>query len=384
MFTHIIRAWSPLGLVLGLLLLGCDGTESDLDPGADETAAFEQLTQETLREGERLSESYNRILSEAVNARSAGSNSKGTVYVPSGSNDALAAAIAQAGERGVVVLESGEHYESGTVAVTERVTLVGEPGARLVVDTQPLPVAPTMDPAIHVMDASHVGIWGIEIAQSGEIGGTAILAERAPHLVIGQNTIRGHQIAVAIDRSDHAWVLRNTVMIARTSRSVPGTVLFNGAHARFVSNTISNALGPGIFVGDEHGHVIDNETYGNFIGVLMCTPRGLPAPSGEVLAAETPATQWLLSHNNAHDNAAWGYLLIDEVNNNTFTRTNTASNNALYDVELAGDTWRFGFLAPFTFENKAFVGEGMTVKDCGVNNKVQGGLLVDTDVDPCF
>lgn len=61
------------------------------------------------------------------------------VTLPAGSVDALAAAIAAAGNNGTVIVESGMHVESAQVVINSRVSIVGEPGAVLQVATTPDP-----------------------------------------------------------------------------------------------------------------------------------------------------------------------------------------------------------------------------------------------------
>ncbi len=79
-----------------------------------------------------------------------------------------------------------------------------------------------------------------------------------------------------------------------------------------------------------------------------------------------------------------GYLVIDGANNN-FLKDNNASNNGTYDIELTGDTFRFGFHTSKSFENKVVAGkfQNIRIKNCGENNTVKGGQLVDNSVDPC-
>ena len=76
--------------------------------------------------------------------------------------------------------------------------------------------------------------------------------------------------------------------------------------------------------------------------------------------------------------------LIDSANNNLLVG-NTGSGNAVYDCELTGDTFRFGFLTPAAYENSVFISDpSYTVKDCGNDNTVLGGDQVDITADPCF
>ena len=80
-----------------------------------------------------------------------------------------------------------------------------------------------------------------------------------------------------------------------------------------------------------------------------------------------------------------GYLVIDGANNNTLIN-NQGGNNARVDMELTADTYRFGFLTPKSFDNfvDARSHQDLTIKDCGDNNRVVGGVQIDTGVDACF
>lgn len=362
-----------------LALTGCDGmNRQSVEPAGNHAEQVGRATNEVLREVERLTRTYDEL------AQNAGKKA-GRVHVPAGSNDALANAIAESGAGGRVVLAAGAHHESQTVVIPHRVTLVGEPGAKLIVDTQPRSVVSTLDPALHVVDAPRVAIWGIAIEPKEDVGGTAILAERSPHLVVGRMQIREHQVGIAMHRTDHARLVHNTLAMS-TAPGIgfrQGVLIISGAHAMVASNTVSNAT-VGFFVSDEHGRLIGNEAFGNLLGFLICKPNPQPAPNGDLLETEASATKWLLSLNDAHDNA-WGYLFINDANDNLMAPNNRASNNASYDIELAGATDRFGPLYPPTFENKVFSSDpNMTIKDCGIDNRVVGGTQVDTNADPCF
>jgi hypothetical protein len=107
-------------------------------------------------------------------------------------------------------------------------------------------------------------------------------------------------------------------------------------------------------------------------------------PSGEAVGSDLSGEQWIARWNDTHDNLDAGYLVIDGANNNLLAN-NAAANNATYDIELVGDSMRFGFLTPFSFENTVFVeSPSHTVKDCGVDNTVVGGTQIDITQDPCF
>lgn len=116
----------------------------------------------------------------------AGLRTEGSVVeLPAGSVDALAAAIAGAGEGGTVIVKAGEHTESGMVTIGQKVKILGEPGALLIVDTEPAQTTPTtatgIDPALYVFNAPGTVIWGLEIQPASPPGGTGILLENSPN-----------------------------------------------------------------------------------------------------------------------------------------------------------------------------------------------------------
>lgn len=316
------------------------------------------------------------------------SKGKKTVEIPAGSVDALAAAIAQVSDGGVVLLLSGEHRESGTVTVNHRVKIVGEPGAILISDTKPLA---TVQPALHVLGASQTTVWGLELRPKDAIGGTAILIENSPKAVIGHNTMRDWQYGVLIQRCDHATITENNIVTTSAWRTgglaaVYGIVSINGKYVEIEKNDVSNAIF-GIWVCDKNGKVKDNKLHRSFNGLMFCRvaefdftlPNGQPAP------ADFSATSWRAEDNNSFENLDAGYLVIDGANNNVL-KNNKGSNNGRHDIELAGDSNRYGFFTPKSFENKVVAGrfQDLQIKNCGENNTVIGGQLVDNTQYPCF
>jgi hypothetical protein len=113
---------------------------------------------------------------------------KSTVRLPAGSVDALAFAIASAGARGTVILESGLHQESATVTINIPVSLIGEAGAILQGATIPNLDDGSPDfvePVLHVLAAQGVVVEGIAIQPpDGAIGNTGILIQNAPRTTI--------------------------------------------------------------------------------------------------------------------------------------------------------------------------------------------------------
>ena len=101
---------------------------------------------------------------------------------------------------------------------------------------------------------------------------------------------------------------------------------------------------------------------------------------GAALAARTGPQ----STTRPSSNFTTGLLVIDGANNNVIA-DNASSGNGTYDVELTGDAYRFGFLTPASYENTFIAGSypNIEVKNCGNDNQIIGGALVDNSVEPC-
>lgn len=363
------------------LLIGCS-QEKPVEPISDLQENL-QTDSEGLAELEQLLAKH----SEGVSSL----EKKGrTVKLPAGSHDGLAAAIAKAGKKGTVKVEAGLHTESQTVTITHEVKIIGESGAIFEFATQPWPPAAEVEPALHIKNADDVAIWNLEIRPAGSIGGTAILVEDSEDAIIGRNTMRGHQFSVLVEGSDEAEIYKNTIVAANGWQTgdlaaVHGIVVINGKKAEVENNDISNALF-GLWACDERGEAERNTFHGNFIGLILCkVPANfLPLPGGKLAGAALPATRWRAEDNHATGNFNAGYLVIDGANNNRL-KDNNASNNGTYDIDLTGDTYRFGFLTPKSYDNKVVAGkfQNIRIKDCGENNVVIGGQLVDNSQDPC-
>ncbi len=329
-------------------------------------------------------------LDKEIQSILAGSGGRtGPILIPAGSSDALAAAIAAAPAGGTIILATGDHTESGMVTVNKSVRIIGQRGARLIVATQSIPPGIPLQAALYLNGAPGATVSGLEIVPAGEIGGAAFLVFNSPGARVFRNTILEYQFGVIVESSDDVFIASNqiTVNLAWSTGAVGeahGIVVVNGERAVILGNDIRNGLF-GIWACDKYGTAAGNKVHGNLVGIILCKvpPGNLPLPNGTFVGAEFAATNWTVTNNVANNNFAIGFLVIDGANNNYLGITNAASGNGQYDLELTTDTYRFGFLTPAAFENTVFARPDMTVKDCGIDNVVTGGITVDVGLDPC-
>ena len=318
-----------------------------------------------------------------------GSTSRGTVHLPAGSMNGLATAIAQAGVNGKVIVEKGDHWESGTVTITHRVTIQGEDGARLYFNVAgpgssfPFPTINVLHPAIYIKNAHMVWIKNIEMMPQGAKGSMGIFLEKSRLVRIEECVIKGFQFGVWTSNNSNMVRLYDNEVVGYTELGVWGVVLESGKNHLLKGNYVAS-YATNIFASDEYGIMEDNEMEGGFQGILLCTVQGnIQLPNGSMLKNAMPCKSWKFMKNVAHDNCL-NYLFIDGANNNLLFR-NEASNPGLYDVETAGATSRFGAPSPASFNN--FVinpNNNIITKVCGEGNVALGGNKVNTSTDPCF
>lgn len=313
--------------------------------------------------------------------------SRTVVELPADSEDALADAIAEAGEGGTVILKAGNHFESQTVLINQRVFIQGEEGAFLISDVLPAEQVGFVQPALHISDADNVVVRGITFQPSASVGGSAILIDNAERTFLVRNTINDFQFGILVEQGDFARIVNNKIntTLAWTTGDINiahGLIIANGDQTRVIGNQITSSFF-GAWTCDKSGLYLGNTTTGNYVGNILCTvPPALPLADGRIVASETPAENWLTFYNRSTQSITAGFLVIDGANNN-YLAGNEASENGAYDYELAGDSERFGYPTPMSFENRLVARTGQTVKDCGEENEVIGGVLVDTGDDFC-
>jgi nitrogen fixation protein len=314
--------------------------------------------------------------------------SRASVYVPAGSVDALTDAIEDAGWGGKVVLRSGDHWESETVMIKHTVRIIGENGAKLYLNTLPADATDgdgqiLTEPGIHVKNANLVRIENIEFLPTGPSGSMALFLEGGRIARIQGNKFTNFKYPVWLSDLSNATGIYDNEFYGGGGITVWGITLESGKSVKVKGNYFQDCV-VGLFLSDERAIASDNVAVNGSIGILLCTVQGtIVMPDGEVLQKAISCTQARVIKNNCHDNY-WNYLVIDGANHNFLFR-NEAANAGLYDVELAGPTARFGTPSPTSSNN--FVvnpNNNIITKDCGVNNTVLAGTMVNNEEDPCF
>ncbi|MDH3216906.1 MAG: right-handed parallel beta-helix repeat-containing protein, partial [Candidatus Krumholzibacteria bacterium] len=314
------------------------------------------------------------------------------VELGSGSVNGLAGAIAAAGSGGTVIVKPGIHTLSSRVMITSSVSIVGEDGAVLKLDTAPSPSFPaTLDIGLHIKGVSRVMIQNLDIRPVGLIGGTAVVIEDSRNICIVGNKFANFQWSVIFESGMISRIEGNTISaspawIDGTIPEADGIVVVNGFGVDVRDNSVSNALF-GIWACGSGGRVFENYASGNFVGIMLCKvpEASFALPGGRMTGSKVAATGWVTFNNTSTDNLDAGYLVTDGANKNKLTN-NIGGGNGTYDIELTGDTNRFGFLMPASFDNVVNAGSpnGIVIKDCGNDNIVNGGRRVDTDKDVCM
>ena len=314
------------------------------------------------------------------------------IVLPAGSNNALVQAIQDAGEGGIVYLRSGLHTESASIVISKRIILIGENGAVLKIkSTVGLPdangVVP-INPAVHVLNAQQTAIQNVEIQPVDNDGGTAVLFENSPLSAAMFCTIKQHQFSLVVEKSNQMCFIGNKITGSTLWQTTPrvlfaGILVMNGKSAWISDNEVATSL-QGIFMGDEYGSTVQNNVHNCFIGLNLCDviPNTVRLPSGQLTGTPIPTSRWKVRNNQSNNNLNTAYVVIGGANNNVL-ESNTSTGNGVLDYELAGDTRRLGVLQLSSFSNRLTAAAAQKVKNCGSNNTIIGGILIDNAVSPC-
>lgn len=333
-------------------------------------------------------EEINRLKSMLDEPEEDFKRSGNTVELPAGSVDALQAAVEEAGPGGTVIVKTGLHVENNLVTIGHRINLMGEEDALIqLVDPLQLENYPVIiQGGIHVFNAPKSVIQGIHFT-GGEAGAcNGLFIENSAHTRVSDNQFTNIQFSIQVEQSNSVNIRNNLLVgnldVLATVVGNIGITIINGKSCSIIGNTVS-ATFFGIWNCDRGGINWGNSTSNCFYGQILCkVPPSLQNPSGVVIGAADPGNHWLLALNESSDNFYGGIVAIDGSFDNTLL-ANKGSGNAAYDVDLVGPTERFGFFTPTSSGNRVWSFSDQVIKDCGENNRVTGGIQVDTNVDPC-
>lgn len=310
------------------------------------------------------------------------------IFIPAGSSNALAAAIASAQSGDVIVLGRGDHTQDGTITISKCVHIRGA-GANLIFKNAAINTTTfALGAGLHFKKGSETStIRGIHFKTTDQLPGVAIFIDQVEQIRILDNEFSNWHTSIFLYNSIYSTIWRNNIHANRlwmqgVLPSAFGIVLSDGHHNLIMLNEVDGGLF-GIWTGGAQGTDFHNTTKECLYGQILCkVPAGSFASSGTVVNTKTTTSHWLCNYNNSYNNIAAGYLVIDEAHHNIMEH-NKSTGNGTYDIELTGDSHRFGFLTPKSAFNSVYAYPGQKVKDCGDQNRVYGGIRVDTSLDPC-
>ncbi len=376
--------FSALMISALIIFFGCTKDQNQVNvntPAPVEILKVKQDIQKTLREIQS-----HQGVSTNVQTRVAGA----FIVVPAGSVDALKQALSDAGVGGVVYLRAGTHTENSNLVVKSQAIIVGEDGAVLKIKSVPSVndsngVTP-LNPAIHFLNAPSSAILNLSIVPLDGDGSTGILYENSPLSASMYNKLTGFQYSIEVEKSDNPVIIGNTI-VASTLRTRGGIgaefniAVMNGSSA-YIAQNESSGGSHGIFVSDKYGTITQNYTHNNGTGISLCRiiPNSFRLPNGQTTGANTPTANWKVNNNRAENNTVDGFVIINGASGN-LVENNSTTGNGKWDFELAGITNRAGVPFVASFNNTVSASATQSVKDCGNNNTINGGVL--DKVAPC-
>ncbi|MEP7321868.1 MAG: right-handed parallel beta-helix repeat-containing protein [Saprospiraceae bacterium] len=324
-----------------------------------------------------------------LNSREKTLESRGNqIVIPAGSSNALTGAIASAEDGDVIILEPGDHTQSGTVVINKYVSIIGY-GANLIFSGTSFSPTLHISPGLHITDKGWVStIQGITFKSTDTIPGVAVFVEHSRSVKIVRNKFENWVSSILLYQSDYCTIGNNTIAanLSWQTGIIPlaqGIVLSDGSHNQVIRNEVSGAV-MGIFTGGSLGLSLGNIMHQNVFGHFMCklTP-GVLTVAGTLINTENTTSNWLVIFNSSDHNILDGYLVVDGASRNLLQH-NKADNNGVYDIELQGATTRFGYPTPTSFNNTVVVASSVQIiKNCGDNNKVIGGTIESNVTVPC-
>jgi hypothetical protein len=309
------------------------------------------------------------------------------IHLASGSTNALKAAIASAGDGDVIILDPGDHYESGTVYVDKSINIQGY-GANYISSGITESNDYIFKSAIHITPAGCIStIRGLTFKSTETHPGLCIYLDHTKDVNVIYNTFEQWQFGVVAAASDYNIIAGNKITCDTSwaSGTIPeaeGIVFSDGSHNLVLRNEVIGGFF-GIWTGGSQGIIFSNNTHHGFLGIILCkVPAGGYSVDGATIETQGSSISWLGAYNTSHDNSFVGYLVIDGAHNNLMQR-NASDHNGAYDYYLVGDSHLFGFFTPKAYNNTIQAYGYQTIKDCADNSTIYGGIRVDLSKDPC-
>ncbi len=316
------------------------------------------------------------------------------VVVEAGSNNALAQALTDASEGGIVYVRAGLHTETEGIVVSSKATIIGETGAvlkiRSFVSLMNLTTGVTdIYAGLHVLNAPQTLIANLEIQPIDSNGSTAILFENAPLSAVMNCTIKSFMFSVMVEKSDQTSIMGNVITGSTLWQFNPGLMAgianLSGVGTWIANNDIQTTFA-GIFLSDQKGKAVKNKVKKGHHGVVLChiIPNSIKLPKGNKTGGEYSTNSWTITDNQSNDNKAIGFLVVDGSYSNILSG-NTTSGNGLFDIHLTKDSTKYSpsKTSAATHDNTVIANSTQKVKDCGINNHVTGGQKIDTAIDKC-
>lgn len=314
------------------------------------------------------------------------SRSGKVVHLLEGSENALEQAVQDAGPGGRVIVDAGMHKETGWVTIKHRITIEGEEGAVVVLENPLLPDLPgELAGGILIHGGDNSVIRGIRFEGNDAGAGSGIIVRSGDRIAIADNSFSNIQFPITIDRGDYGTIRDNELELNLAWTEFPagstGITVINGKNTYVIDNVVSGALF-GIFISGKGVINWGNTSTYCVFGQIICNFFGANYPDGTPLKAEVPGNHGLYVSNNNSENFYAGILVIDGANHNVLL-ANKGANNAVVDMDLVGDSERFGFFTPTCWKNRVYSFADQTIKDCGDQNRINGGILLDDATLPC-
>ena len=309
------------------------------------------------------------------------------IHLAAGSTNKLAAAIAAASSGDVIVLDQGDHFESGTITIDKSINIIGYNANYISSGIKSVPDH-NFKSAIHITTKGSISsIRGITFKSTETHPGLCIYIDHTIDISVVYNTFENWQYGIVSNASDYGTFVSNTIhcdpsWTAGIISDADGIIFADGHHNQVFKNEVTGGFFA-IWTGGSQGICFANNTHHGFLGLILCkVPPGSFQVDGASINTAGSSISWLCTRNVSTDNFLTGYLVIDGSYNNLLQQ-NKSKNNTNYDYYLVGDSHIFGFFTPKAYNNTVIATSSQIIKDCAENSTIIGGVRVNTSTDPC-